>query len=310
VGTVGTMPDQNRAAWVQTLDDWHLLTVSKIIVVLLIALILNWLARRLIKRIVHGMHSLRTSIPGAPPHDLRSERRARTLTAVLRSTAAAIIWTIAIISVLSDLGVNVGAFIAGASIIGGALAFGAQQIVRDLLAGFFMFSEDQYGVGDSVDLGLAEGTVEEVSLRVTRLRGVDGKVWFVPHGQISRVANLSQDWALAIVDVPVGRTGDLATSAAAIEAAAAEVRDDPALRGDILGAPRVLGVQEVLDDRVVLRVVMRTSPGARVEVQRELRARLAAAAQEGRWPGLPPPPPLEVHLAGPAGTPPAGELGE
>ncbi len=115
------MPDQNRAEWVQTLDDWHLLTFSKVVVVLLIALVLSWLSRKLIKRIVLGMHSLRSSIPGSAPHDLRSERRARTLTAVLRSTAAALIWTIATISILSDLGVNVGAFIAGASIIGGAL---------------------------------------------------------------------------------------------------------------------------------------------------------------------------------------------
>jgi small-conductance mechanosensitive channel len=258
------MPDQNRAEWVQTLDDWHVLTASKIVTVIVAALVLNWLAR--------------------------------TLTAVLRSTAAAIIWTIALISVLSDLGVNVTAFIAGASIIGGALAFGAQQIVRDLLAGFFMFSEDQYGVGDSVDLGLAEGTVEEVSLRVTRLRDADGKVWFVPHGQITRVANLSQEWSQAVLDVPVSREENLADSTAAVEAAAAGLRDDPAIRGDLVDTPRVLGVQEVLDDRVVLRVVVRTTPGARLEVQRRLRARLLGATQAGSLAGVAPPAPLEVHL--------------
>jgi small conductance mechanosensitive channel len=297
------MPDQNRAEWVQTLDDWHVLTASKIFVVIVVALILNWLARRLIKRIVLGMHSLRGSIPGTAPRDLHSERRARTLTAVLRSVAAALIWTVALISVLSDLGVNVGAFIAGASIIGGALAFGAQQIVRDLLAGFFMFSEDQYGVGDSVDLGLAEGTVEEVSLRVTRLRDAEGKVWFVPHGQINRVANLSQEWAQAVIDVPVPRDNDLAQSTAAVQAVADEICDDPSVRGDIFDTPRVLGIQEVLDDRVVLRVVVRTSPGARVAVQRELRARLVSATQRGRLAGLPPPGPLEVHLTTPAAEP-------
>jgi len=294
------MPDQNRLEWVQTLDDWHVLTLSKIVTILVIALVLNWLARKLIRRIVHGMHSLRESIPGATPHDLRSERRVRTLTAVLRSAFGAIIWTIAGIAVLSDLGVNVSAFIAGASIIGGALAFGAQQIVRDLLAGFFMFTEDQYGVGDSVDLGLAEGTVEEVSLRVTRLRDADGKVWYVPHGQIQRVANLSQEWTQAVVDVPVPRDADLAVTMAAVTAVAGELRDEPGLRSDILDAPRVLGVQEVLDDRVVLRVVARVVPGARLEVQRQLRARLVGAVQDGRLGGLPPPAPLEVHLSAPA----------
>ncbi len=305
------MPDQNRPPWVQTLDDWHLLTASKIVTVLVVALILNWLARRLIRRIVLGMHSLRSSIPGAAPQDLRSDRRARTLTAVLRSTAAAIIWTIALISVLADLGVNVTAFVAGASIIGGALAFGAQQIVRDLLAGFFMFTEDQYGVGDSVDLGLAEGTVEEVSLRVTRLRDADGKVWFVPHGQISRVANLSQEWAQAVIDVPVARDADIGQASAAIEATAATLRDDPDLRNDILEAPRVLGVQEVLDDRIVLRLVVRTRPGARLDVQRQLRARLVGAVQEGHLDAPAPrgPQALEVHMVAPTVAPPAADPG-
>jgi small conductance mechanosensitive channel len=244
------------------------------------------------------MHSLRGSVPGTTPPDLHSERRSRTLTAVLRSTAAAIIWTIAAISILSDLGVNVGAFIAGASIIGGALAFGAQQIVRDLLAGFFMFSEDQYTVGDSVDLGLAEGTVEEVSLRVTRLRDAEGKVWFVPHGQIQRVANLSQEWTLAIVDVAIPRDGSVAEHIAAVEAAARQLRDDPVVRGDLVDAPRVLGINEVLDDRLVLRVVARATPGARLGVQRHLRARLVTAVNDGSVPGLPPPEPLEVHVTG------------
>ena len=303
------MADQNRAEWVQTLDDWHLLTASKIIVVVVIALILSWLSRKLIRRIVHGMHSLRGSMPGTAPQDLHSERRARTLTAVLRSVAAAIIWTIATISILSDLGVNVGAFIAGASIIGGALAFGAQQIVRDLLAGFFMFSEDQYTVGDSVDLGLAEGTVEEVSLRVTRLRDAEGKVWFVPHGQINRVANLSQEWSLAIVDVSVPRDRDVAEVTAMVEEAARGLRDEPEIRGDLVDSPRVLGIQEVLDDRLVLRVVVRTTPGARLGVQRRLRARLVNAVQDGQVASLPPPAPLEVHVTGWAGpsSPPTGD---
>ena len=283
------MPEVNRPSWVQTLDDWHLLTASKIITVVIVALVLSWLSRRLIRRVVLGMHSLRSSIPGTP-HDERSDRRARTLTAVLRSTAAAIIWTIAVIAILSDMGVNVSAFIAGASIIGGALAFGAQQIIRDLLAGFFMFSEDQYGVGDTVDLGLAEGTVEEVSLRVTRLRDAEGKVWFVPHGQISRVANLSQEWSQAVVDVPIARDFDIKDATILILEAAHKVRADAAVRNDFVDSPRVLGVQEVLDDRVVLRVVAKVRPGARLEVQRLLRARFLEEAQEGRLPAPPPAP--------------------
>src|SRR5436190_19871687 len=116
------MAAMTRPEWVETLDDWHLLTTSKILTVLLIAIILTWITRRVTRRVVLGMHSLRTNIPGGTPQDRRSERRARTLTGVLRSTAAAVIWTIAVIAILSDLGVNVSAFIAGASIIGAALA--------------------------------------------------------------------------------------------------------------------------------------------------------------------------------------------
>jgi small conductance mechanosensitive channel len=285
------MPDSTRPPWVQTLDDWHLLTATKVVSVVIIALILNWLARRSIRRIVGGMHSLRSAIPGGAPTDLRSDRRSRTLTAVLRSTTAAVIWSIAVVIVLSDLGVNVTAFVASASIIGAALAFGAQQIVRDLLAGFFMFTEDQYGVGDSVDLGLASGVVEEVSLRVTRLRDAEGKVWYVPHGQIARVANLSQEWAMAVVDVPVARHSDLRAASAAITEAANGLNEVPDLRNDLLGDPTVLGVQEVLDDRIVLRLVVRTKPGARLEVQRQIRARLIDAVREGRFESPPPAPP-------------------
>jgi small conductance mechanosensitive channel len=301
------MPGQNRAEWLQTLDDWHLLTASKVIVVVVIALILSWLSRKLIRRMVHGMHSLRGSMPGSAPQDLHSERRARTLTAVLRSAAAAIIWSIAAISILSDLGVNVGAFIAGASIIGGALAFGAQQIVRDLLAGFFMFSEDQYTVGDSVDLGLAQGTVEEVSLRVTRLRDAEGKVWFVPHGQIQRVANLSQEWSLAIVDVTVPRARDVQ-----LPRFVRESRD--ALR-QIGGYEQHVARLCAVPTRPRQRRCSTTGRSGRgahharcpASVQRRLRARLVTPRRTARSP-LPPPAPWRCtsRWAGPSARRRAG----
>jgi moderate conductance mechanosensitive channel len=251
------------------------------------------------------MQSLR-SISGRV--DRRTEQRARTITRVLRSVVTAVIWSVAVIAILPLIGVNVAAFVAATSIVGAALAFGAQQVVRDLLAGFFMFTENQYGVGDSVDLGLAEGTVEDVSLRVTRLRGVDGRVWYVPHGQITRVANLSQEWAQVVVDVPVPRTDDLESDMEALKAVLMGLRDDPGVAPELLDEPQVLGVQSLLDDRALLRVAVRAKPAARVEVQRAVQATLAEAARDGRIPPPPAPGPTPVVVtAGPVETTAAPE---
>jgi small conductance mechanosensitive channel len=263
----------------QDLEDWHLKPVIAVIVIILVAIVASWLVKRVIRHSVAGMRSLRSSIG---PVDQRARRRSSTVTAVLNSTAIAVIWTIAIITILSQLGVNVSALVAGASIVGAALAFGAQQVVRDLLAGFFMFTEDQYGVGDTVDLGLATGTVEAVTLRVTRLRDIEGKVWYVPHGQIQRVANLTQEWAQVVLDVPVDRSSDVTEAARQIEAAAASVRDDAAYAGDVLADPRVLGVQDIQDDRIVLRLVMRTSPARQFDLTRAVRARILHAMGAGQ----------------------------
>ena len=290
---------QTRPGWVEQLDEWHLLTISKIIVVVLVAMLLTWISRRLVRRTLAGMRNLR-AIGGRV--DERSEQRARTITRVVRSAVTALIWTIAVIIILPLAGVNITAFVAATSIIGAALAFGAQQVVRDLLAGFFMFTENQYGVGDNVDLGLAEGTVEDVSLRVTRLRGVDGKVWYVPHGQISRVANLSQDWWQVVVDVPVPRADDMRSDIDTLSTVIAALSQDPDIGSELLDDPQVLGVQALLDDRAVLRVSVRCKPAARLAVQRALQALLAEAARDGRIPSPPVGAPTPVVIA--AGPPP------
>ncbi|HKA04222.1 MAG TPA: hypothetical protein VKD67_07830, partial [Acidimicrobiales bacterium] len=137
-----------RPGWIDQLDEWHLLTGGKIVLILVLAIVATWVSRRLIRRTVDGMQSIR-SISGRV--DDRTEQRARTITRVLRSVVTAVIWSVAVIAILPLIGVNVAAFVAATSIVGAALAFGAQQVVRDLLAGFFMFTENQYGVGDSVD---------------------------------------------------------------------------------------------------------------------------------------------------------------
>jgi small conductance mechanosensitive channel len=242
---------------------------------------------RLIDRLLRGLRVFRNRAPTTAGESARAEQRVRTVGTALRSAAFAVIWGIALITVLGELQINLGAFVATATILGAALAFGAQQIVRDLLAGLFLLIEDQYGVGDDVDLGLASGTVERVTLRITRLRDAGGVVWYVPHGGVARVANMSYEWANAVVDVGVPHSADLDAVQAELVTLSAEVVARPDLAPVVLAEPRVIAPQDVLDDRVVVRISVRTRAGARSDLIQALRLAVLASEQEGRLPTLP-----------------------
>lgn len=211
----------------------------------------------------------------------RRAARASSVAAVLASSAAAVIWTIAALLVLGQLGLNLGPLIAGAGIAGIALGFGAQSLVKDCLSGLFILIEDQYGVGDVVDLGDAIGTVEEVALRVTVLRDIDGTVWHVPNGEIRRVGNRTQRWSVALIDVEVAYDADLDHARALIERAALEVCESPGYVDDVLEPPEVLGVERLGADGVTLRLVVKSAPGAQWRLQRELRLALKRALDGG-----------------------------
>jgi small-conductance mechanosensitive channel len=152
--------------------------------------------------------------------------------------------------------------------------------VKDFLTGMFMLMEDQYGVGDVIDTGVATGTVEGVSLRTTRLRDVDGVVWHVPNGSILRVGNKSQQWSRAVVDVPIAFQADTTTADEVIRRVADEVWHDPDYASIILAEPSVLGVESLAPGRVVMRVVVRTQPQEQWRIERELRKRIKAALDE------------------------------
>jgi small conductance mechanosensitive channel len=173
--------------------------------------------------------------------------------------------------------VNLAAIGVGASIIGVAVGFGAQSLVKDFLSGMFMIVEDQYGVGDVIDTGVASGTVEGVSLRTTRLRDAEGVVWHIPNGNILRVGNKSQQWARALLDIPVAYDADLVAATDAIRAAADAVAADPAFTHLVIDDPEVLGVEQVTNDQVVIRLGVKTQPLEQWKVARELRARVKAA---------------------------------
>ena len=252
------------------------------IVVLLSKVIINHFVRHL----SGGVERLASLRPGVAIVDTarmtpeRSARRASTIGAVLRSVAAVLIWSIAVLTILDELGVNLAPLLAGAGVAGLALGFGAQSLVRDFLSGLFMFVEDQYGVGDVIDVGLATGTVEALSLRTTRLRDVDGVVWHVPNGEIHRVGNKSQLWARALIDVVIRYDADIDAAIRVIEEAANVLRRDEELGRYILDEPDVLGIESLSPDTVVIRVVVRTQPQEQARVERALRARIKLALDE------------------------------
>ncbi|MEP9364187.1 mechanosensitive ion channel family protein [Nocardioides sp. CN2-186] len=206
----------------------------------------------------------------------RRVQRAKTMGDLLKSIITGILVAIIGTMVLSELGVNIAPIIASAGILGLALGFGAQSLVRDFLSGIFMIVEDQYGVGDVVDVGEASGTVEAVSLRVTRLRDLSGTVWYVPNGAIVRVGNMSQNWSRAVVDVNVAYREDLVRVQQVLREVAHDLWDDEDFSGVIIEEPEVTGVEVFGPESVTLRVLLKTAPMEQWGVARALRQRIKA----------------------------------
>ncbi|GCE76519.1 mechanosensitive ion channel family protein [Cellulomonas biazotea] len=227
----------------------------------------------------------RTLLTSADPlATARRAQRARTLGSVLRSTATIVVGTIMVLLVLAELGVNIAPFIASAGIVGVALGFGAQSLVKDFLTGMFMLLEDQYGVGDVVDVGPATGVVEAVSLRVTKIRDSDGTLWYVPNGSMLRVGNKTQGWATAVVEVDVDYFADLDQVRALLHDAADEVAADALLGAQLQGAATIEGIEKLSADAITLRLKVRTSPAMQWDVARALRTATRAALERADVP--------------------------
>ena len=213
--------------------------------------------------------------------DERNKARTETLTSVLSSGANLVIWTVAVLMILGEVGINLGPLIAGAGIVGVAVGFGAQSIVKDFLSGMFMLVEDQYGVGDSIDVGLVSGTGERVTLRTTILRDGDGSIWYIPNGEIARVGNRSQVWARALLDIDVAYDTDLRKAQQVLKDVAMGLWEDKEFTaGDIIEEPMVLGVQNLGVDGITLRLIAKTDASEQWAVARELRLRIKEAFDE------------------------------
>ncbi|MFY1672805.1 mechanosensitive ion channel family protein [Plantactinospora sp. WMMB334] len=284
--------DVTGSVWFAEGSTYFLIKPATILLILLLAVLLRYLLHRTINRLVRStsesriptvLRPLRERIPSTVPDAQavvpeRRRQRAEAIGSVLRSMTTLVVFAIAVLQILSELGFNLAPLLASAGIAGLALGFGAQTLVKDLLAGLFMLLEDQYGVGDMVDLGEATGVVEAVGLRITTVRDARGVLWYIRNGEIIRVGNKSQGWAMVVVDMPIGfaRTEE---ATAVLRTAAASVAVDPELAPELVDPPEVLGVEQVTVDGSVIRTVAKTTAEGQFAVARELRRRLAEALE-------------------------------
>ena len=263
----------------QFIQDWEPLIRIVLIIVgaITLAIVLRLSSRRIVNAIISGVNTHAREVADKVVEEQRILQRTRTIASVLDNF---ILWGIsitAVVMVLGELGVNIGALIAVTSILGAAIGFGAQSLVKDILSGIFIVFEDQYGVGDWVDVGEANGEVEKVGLRVTELRDVHGTLWFVRNGEITRVGNYTQDWARALLDLPFSYENDIDKVNKLITEVSLELSKDPQFDPSILGEPEIWGMDYVSGEQFVIRVALTTKPSKQWAVTRELRSRLKIA---------------------------------
>ncbi len=291
--TASEMPDVPSAKEVgEGLSDfakWMLGAPLRIAIILVVGAIALMLLRRFIRSVTEHLaegkpfyqrgvlRPLGESEMGAvlsranPLAKARRAQRARTIGSVLHSAATIFVGSLMLLLVLGQMGVDLGPFLASIGVVGVALGIGAQSVVKDFLAGIFILLEDQYGVGDVVDLGPATGTIEAVALRVTKLRDADGTLWYVPNGTLTRVGNHTQEWSRAVVEVKVDYFADVDRVRDLLRAAAAQVAADPVVGTYLRDQAEVTGLEDLSAEAVTLQVSVKTSPAMQWEVARHLR---------------------------------------
>jgi small conductance mechanosensitive channel len=258
--------------WTGHLGEWLRTKGLHIVLVIAAAILatrlIRWVAGKIAQRLDAGDELVRSE----------SAKHRAAVASVISSVAIAILYVVVSVDVFDQLGLPIGSLVAPAAVLGAALGFGAQRIVQDLLSGFFIITEKQYGFGDLVALTVsgssaeAQGTVEDVTLRVTKLRTSDGEVFTVPNGQIVKALNLSKDWARAVVDIPVPASADLNKVNDVLHEVASAATTDARLDQLLLDEPALMGVESIKLDTVNLRMVARTLPGKQFEVGRMLRS--------------------------------------
>ncbi|MEW1719313.1 mechanosensitive ion channel family protein [Streptomyces sp. NPDC093109] len=273
------------ASWVE--ENWATwLSVSlRMVLILVIALVLRRVIRRALTKLIDRMNRGAQTVEGSALGGLlvnaeRRRQRSEAIGSVLRSVTSFLILGTAALMMLGALNINLAPLLASAGVAGVALGFGARNLVTDFLSGVFMIIEDQYGVGDTIDAGVASGEVIEVGLRVTKLRGDHGEIWYVRNGEVKRIGNLSQGWATADVDVVVRPTEDLERVRTVITEVAENLAKDDPWNERLWGPVQVLGLDSVTLEAATVRVSAKTMPGQAKGIERELRWRVKRALDE------------------------------
>lgn len=261
-------------------------TPIAIAIVLLGSLVVHWLLNHGIKIVVE--HTIRRSEARRRGETSRAERllaraagltserhrqRAATIGSLLRSLSAFVIASIAIMTVMSVVGIPLAPLLTSAGVGGIALAFGAQSLVKDFLSGFFMIAEDQYGVGDWIDTGTVQGTVEEVGLRITRIRDGNGMVWYIRNGEITRIGNVSQGWSTSTIDIPVAYDEDPEKVMDVLRRVVAQIDASPEWKEQLLESPSVLGIDSIKGGQLTFQISIKSPPNQQWGVAREIRER-------------------------------------
>ncbi|MFB7842230.1 mechanosensitive ion channel domain-containing protein [Microbacterium sp. NPDC056052] len=280
-------------------------SVVTIVVCAVIAYALRFVIRRVVRRIVAGAKSKAEvtdtrALERSPLADMRLVQRTRTLGTILQNIVNVILVVVAVVLIVNIIEPTLlGSLTLLTAAVGAGLGFGAQNIVKDVLNGMFLVAEDQVGIGDVVDLGLASGVVEYVSVRITQVRDANGTLWYVRNGEITRIGNMSQGWARAIIDLGVPADADVPAVEDALLAAAQGLAKDPKWRTRIIEKPEIWGLESIDGDALVVRVVMKTRTNAMDDVARELRMRLrdTVLGMDLTVPSM-----ATVQLAGPEGA--------
>ncbi|MDL9979562.1 mechanosensitive ion channel family protein [Microbacterium sp. ASV49] len=260
--------------------------VAIIVVTILIVWILHVVIRKIVRRIVSSAKNKANvddtqALERSPLASVRLVQRTRTLGSILKNivnVTAVIIAILLIVNVLAPTALGSLTLLTAA--IGAGLGFGAQNIVKDVLNGIFIVAEDQIGIGDVVDVGLATGIVESVSVRITQVRDVNGTLWYVRNGEITRIGNMSLGWSRVIVDLAVPTDSDIDEVEKAMLVTAKSIAKDPKWRTRVIEEPEIWGLESISGDALVIRLVMKTRAGAKDDVARELRMRLKHAIDE------------------------------
>ncbi len=272
----------NAASWVEQNWSTWLAIGLRVLLIVVIAAVLRAVVRRAITKLIERMNRTVQSVDGTALGGLlvnaeRRRQRSAAIGSVLRSVASFVILGTAALMILGTFQINLAPLLASAGVAGVAIGFGARNLVTDFLSGVFMILEDQYGVGDSIDAGVASGEVIEVGLRVTKLRGDNGEIWYVRNGEIKRIGNLSQGWSTAGVDVTVRADEDLDKVKETIGAVAERMGKEEPWNELLWGPIEMLGLDSVYLDSMVVRVSAKTMPGKSLTVERELRWRIKRA---------------------------------